>query len=304
MKIIIGCTMMSDVTFVIVLNYNNTKLTKQCIETCLVMVGNNTIVLVDNNSKDKSFREIKNQHQQIILIENAKNLGYAGGNNVGIKYALEHGAEYVLILNNDTIVPPDLVAVLSEELKKDDKIAAISPLIYYENGKDIWYAGANIDRNNARIFHYEAINNFNNGFRDTDFPSGCAVMFPAKILKHVGLFDETFFLLYEDVDWGLRARTKGLVCMVTDKASIKHLVSSTTNYMSGLYKYYLCRNTFILIGRYKGHFVYNVFKVSINYWLNEIKKMLLNKKLRSAIYVFKGLTEGVFRAYFIFSSNA
>jgi GT2 family glycosyltransferase len=287
---------MNDRIFVVVLNYNKTLLTEQCINSCLTLKSKHEIILVDNCSTDKSYRQIKVDNPEVVLLENQENLGYAGGNNVGIRYALEHDADYILVLNNDTIVPSNLLEVLKSEIEKDKTIGAISPVIFCQNGKDIWYAGAEINYSNGDTTHINKLNHFYTSVLETDYVSGCAMMISAEKIRKIGLFNERYFLMYEEVDWCLRARDAGLKCVVTNKTSITHFVSSSTVVGSAIYDYYTCRNSFWLIKTHKRMFLSDALLKAALLWVKRVIGFLRQLKIKNAVVITNGLLEGILKS--------
>ena len=152
--------------FIIILNFNGKDDTLACIESVEKLeVGSETleVIIVDNGSSQR----LMINDEGLKIIRNEKNLGYAGGNNVGITYALEHEADYILVLNNDTIVDKNLVRELLKTAEKDGKIGIVAPKIYFakghefhkdrykenERGKVFWYAGGKMDFANVLGSH-------------------------------------------------------------------------------------------------------------------------------------------------------
>ncbi|MEX0882236.1 MAG: glycosyltransferase family 2 protein, partial [Cyclobacteriaceae bacterium] len=134
---------MSFSVAIVILNWNGWDYTRACLESLLNSgFPPSQVILVDNHSEDGSFEKIKLFFPGILLIRNASNLGFAGGNNVGIRKGLEEGYRYIMLLNNDTESSADFLPFLVEEMEFSDNIAAIQPLIYYLRKKDkIWNAG-------------------------------------------------------------------------------------------------------------------------------------------------------------------
>lgn len=281
---------------IIVLNYNKTNLTRNCINSCLALKGRYQIILVDNCSPDKSYQQIKVNNTEVVLLENPENLGYAGGNNAGIRYALEHDADYILVLNNDTIVPSNLLEVLKSEIEKDKTIGTISPVIFCQNGKDIWYAGAEINYSNGDTTHISNQDHFFTSIYETDYVSGCAMMASAETFKKIGLFNERYFLMYEEVDWCLRARDAGLKCVVTNKTSITHLVSSSTVVGSAIYDYYTCRNSFWLIKTHKRMFLSDALLQAALLWVKRVIGCVRKLRFKNAVVITNGLLEGLLKS--------
>jgi GT2 family glycosyltransferase len=218
-----------------------------------------SVVVVDNASKEsfKTDRQYKNFDLKIIRSEN--NLGFSGGQNLGIKYGLENGVDYFLILNNDVVLEENF---LIELLKTFDieNCGIVSPKIYFakgyefhkdrykdeEKGKVIWYAGGKIDWQNVIAFHRgvdEVDNRQYEKLEKTDFASGCCEMIKKEVFNKIGLFDEKYFLYYEDNDLSQRARKAGFDIYYQPKATLWHLnAGSTGGSGSSLHDYYITRN--------------------------------------------------------------
>lgn len=263
--------------FVIILNWNRADDTIECLESCSRLENKNfdlKIVLVDNASSDDSFVRIKNEALKILkdktkfkIIQNSKNLGFAGGNNVGLRFALDNGAEYVLVLNNDTIVHRNLLLGLIETTENYPTVGAISPKIYFakgyefhkeryekrELGRVIWYAGGKIDWKNVYATN-RGVDEVDRGQYDkitkTDFATGACMFLSAKALREVGLFDEKFFMYFEDVDLSCRMRKNGWEVLYSPYGYLWHKVSQSSKVGGSLADYYLTRNRLLFALRY------------------------------------------------------
>ncbi|MFA7319271.1 MAG: glycosyltransferase family 2 protein [Parcubacteria group bacterium] len=210
--------------FIIILNYNG----KDCLGNTLADVfrleyANFEIVLVDNASQDGSLEEVLNKFSKAIVIRNSQNVGFAAGMNVGIKYALERGAEYVLLLNYDVSVPQNCLSLLVEDMEKDRKIGVGSPLIFEKSGA-VWFSGGRI--NWWRMRADQLTEKLQENYFLSDYISGCAMLIRASVFHSAGLLDERYFLYYEDTDFSFAARTAGYKLLVSAKSQIMHLEKS------------------------------------------------------------------------------
>ena len=197
---------------IIVLHYKSKKDTKQCLE---------------------SLKKIDYPDFKVIVVDNDKdNRGFAGGNNYGIK---KSNADYILLLNNDTVVHKDF---LKEMVKKAEQgYGIVGSKIYYHNSKKIWFEGGKVNWLRTKARHVKG---------KTDFITGCCMLIKREVIDKIGLMDERYFLFFEDVDYCLRARKKRYMCAIADKAKIYHKVSKQTKEFSFKYIYYHFRNGLLL----------------------------------------------------------
>ena len=167
------------------------------------------------------------------IIYTGKNLGFAAGNNIGIKRALQKGADYVLLLNDDTVVSPDFLDILVAEAEKDPLIGMLGPeVLCFRDRERVSFAGAKLDPV-AGTFSFPRSGEFSTASGGTppfesDYITGCALLVKKSLLDRIGLLDERFFLYWEDSDWGLRAKKAGFRCLVVPAARIWHKVSASS----------------------------------------------------------------------------
>ena len=233
---------------IVILNWNGKDDTLACLDSVLATeYSNKCIVVVDNGSTDGSATAIKNHFPSVELLETGKNLGYAGGNNVGIRHALSRGAEFVLLLNNDTIVSADLVHAFVSTASRGSPDDVLGARIFYFDKPDIlWFAGARW-QSKTQTFVIEGLglpdaSEFPEE-READYITGCALFTSANTFKRVGLLDEKYFLTYEETDWCYRARARGLRCRVIPEAKLWHKVSASFGgETSPLVTYFMTRN--------------------------------------------------------------
>lgn len=253
-------------TFIVILNYNGGQDVLECLESVLKLEKKEfelSIVLVDNKSTDNSLKKVKSYSKKLKVLENKENLGFAGGNNVGIKYALGKGADRVFLLNNDTTIDQEALALLTKAGDADPKIGILGPKIYFypgcefhqeryqkkEQGKVIWYAGGVIDWQNM-LGRHRGVDEIDvgqyNQVQKTDFVSGCAMMVKKEVFEKIGLLDERYFLYYEDVDFCLRAKKAGYQLLFVPEAEVWHKNRSTGRTGLPHQEYYMARNRLLL----------------------------------------------------------
>jgi hypothetical protein len=217
------------------------------------------IVVVDNASSDDSVAKIKDKDLKIL--KNKKNLGFAAGANIGIKYVLRQGTEAILLLNPDTIVTKNFLRPL---VKNPADI--VSPVIKFKrDGSRIYDFGGKINWWLGRTSH---IANFS---EDIDYISGCAMLIKRPVLEKIGFFDERFFLYFEDVDFCLRAKKAGLKISVEPKSVIFHQLSGTAK-RPWHQNLQLLKSNFLFINRYLKFWQKPIAYI---YWLLLAVKILL-----------------------------
>ena len=210
------------------------------------------VIVVDNGSTDGSSAAIKSRFKDVVVIEENMNLGFCAGNNAAIGYGLRHGADYFLILNNDTLVERSIVRELKSALDSDPKIAAVSPIIVHGASRSR-LCGTRIDWGNGGFcaqYTQTEVERMG-GVVDIDFATWCAILISRQAMEKIGLLDEAFFCYYEDMDWGVRCRRSGMRTILYPKALVYHKGSlSTGGEYSPMVYYYLFRNRMILMRKH------------------------------------------------------
>ncbi|MFA6973942.1 MAG: glycosyltransferase family 2 protein [Parcubacteria group bacterium] len=211
--------------FIIILNYNGRDFIKKCLTSVFkVDYPNFEVVVVDNDSSDGSLEEAKNSFSKAHFIKNEANLGFSTGNNVGIRFALERMAKYVLLLNNDTEVEADFLTKLVEVAEREEKIGIASPVILNGADKQVWFAGGKIDWLTMGTKHKTKV--AQDDFYETGFITGCAMLVKANVFKAIGLLDEDYFLYWEDADFSVRAKKAGFKNVVVSGSWAYHFEKS------------------------------------------------------------------------------
>jgi len=219
---------------IIIINWNGFALTKICIESLFKSTYNNyQVVLIDNASADGSGEQL-NQYfkDRIDFIQNDENLGFTGGNNVGIKYALELGYDYIMELNNDTEVEPDFLMRLVKAIDGKKEFGAAQPLILYTAKPDtIWNGGGTYYRKTGlsitRAVNKKIKDKPNSG--ETDWITGCCFLIKSEVLKKTGCLKEVFFFgCFEDVDLSLRIQEAGYKLWMESSSVIYHSVGQSS----------------------------------------------------------------------------
>jgi len=238
---------------IIILNWNRFRDTAECLESVFkIRYSNYSVVVVDNGSVDDSAAGIEKAFDRVTLIRNKDNLGYAEGNNVGILHALERGADYIWLLNNDTVVDPDALIAMVELAERDRGIGILGSKIYYFDQPEVlWFAGATIDWHRAISPHIGRLENDIGQYdlaTEVDRVTGCSMLVRREVFEKIGMFDEKFFLYDEEVDLCVRARKKGIRNYYVPKSVVYHKISVSSGENSvPIYAYYNTRNFLYLI---------------------------------------------------------
>jgi len=265
---------------IILLNWNGLEHTKKCLDSLReITFANATVIVVDNGSQSEEVDALRSLGD-IVLIENVKNLGFTGGNNVGINYAFEKGFDFIMLLNNDTVVEPNFIEPLILALQ-DPRVGAAQPKINTMSEKNvIWNAGGTFNKVLGRPITIGSGANDIGGYDDAkniDWITGCCLIFPRHLVSDVGLLNDVFFILFEDVDWSLRARNAGYNLLYIPESKIYHFESATAKSIvktkegtrSPFRQYLNVRNHLFIVRRYvpfrfKGFaFFDQLFKISI-----------------------------------------
>jgi len=259
---------------IIILTTNALDMTKGELKDIAVLKSGNLdleCIVVDNNSSDGTENELKNYslpNMRYKFIQSGANRGYAGGNNYGIRDALKRGADYIILLNNDVIVPPDMVIKLVDFMKNTPNAGIASPKMYFasgyefhkdryknkELGKVIWYAGGILDWDNIYSPH-RGVDEVDVGqydkIEETDFANGAVLIIKREVFKKVGFLDPSFFLYWEDPDFSMKAKRKGFKTYYVPTTCMWHKVSASTGGSgSPTNDYFLTRNRFYFAIRY------------------------------------------------------
>ncbi len=228
----------------VVLSWNGREDTLACLES---LEGVDTVV-VDNGSADGSPEAIEERFPDVELIRAGVNLGFAAGCNVGIRRALDQGADWVVLVNNDSTVAPDLVDALTAAAARHPDAGALAGKVYVAEPPDvIWYAGGSFEPRVGYSGRVRGSGKPDDGSfdeeRDVDWGTGALLAVSRGAIDRVGLLDEELFAYLEDVDWCLRIRDAGLRVVFVPSARSWHRVSASTGGAASTTSlYYHCRN--------------------------------------------------------------
>ncbi|MBU2632432.1 glycosyltransferase family 2 protein [Patescibacteria group bacterium] len=248
---------------IVTVNYNTEKDTLNFLDSLEKINSSGfslSVVVVDNASRENFSLPKKYKKENIKVINLNKNTGFSGGYNTGIKEVLKENVDYVLVVNNDTILDPEILINLTEVIAKDVRIGVVTPKIYFakghefhkdryskeELGKVFWFAGGYMDWANVQSVHRGVdevdIGQYNKA-EEIGFASGCCMLIRRAVLEKVGLFDDNFFLYYEDADLNLRIKKAGYKIYYVPSAVLVHVNAASTGGAGNLlHDYFITRN--------------------------------------------------------------
>lgn len=278
--------------YIILLNWNGFPDTLECLESLKkIDYPNFEVIVVDNNSTGDDVNIIKEKFGDFVkeLIVSKDNLGFSGGNNLGIEYSLNEGADFILLLNNDTIVEPDFLSKLLDVFINKDSVGISAPQInYYNTPEIVWTVGGKISKLRGSGFAYSDKNEseIDKNEKFVTFASGCCLLIKREVFEKVGLFDEKFFLYVEDTDFCYRSLKAGYKIIVSPTSKIYHKVgSSTSEDLKQIPLYYTTRNRlhFARKNFYGFHFITTIYIFTA--MLYKIIFWLLKGKLENIVVV-------------------
>ena len=249
--------------YAILVNWNGFRDTLECLNSLFAALQKDiNIVIVDNASNDGSLRYIEEwarernisydmlvmhadkyliQGHSLTLIALNANLGFGAASNIGIRFAINHNADYILLLNNDTIAQDDFLQSMMKTAVSAPDAGIIGGLIRcYPDQDKVWFSGGHIDSQRGAFYHNVDVCTDE---RESDFITGCLMLIPVHVFQKVGYFDERYFLNVEDIEFSQRVKSAGYKIIVNCNVVIYHKVSAA---IGGLYssrnQYYFHRN--------------------------------------------------------------
>jgi GT2 family glycosyltransferase len=236
-------------TYVVIPNWNGEQGLARCLDALLAQTKPENIIVVDNASVDGSIGLINNKYPNVVLLQNKKNLGFAGGVNTGIKFALKKDAKYIALINNDAVADKNWLKALANQLDENTELGiATSKILDAKDGTldstgeqyTIWGLPFPRGRGEAAGKQYDK--------QTVVFgASGGASIYRVKMLEEIGLFDEDFFAYYEDVDLSFRAQLAGWKVGYVPDAVVHHQIGATGGKVKGLYTYQTLKNLPLLL---------------------------------------------------------
>lgn len=254
---------------VILVNYNGLQDTFDCIDSLKKTGENLQIIVVDNNSPSNDAELLLNKYkndESIIILKSEKNLGFSGGNNIGIRYAIDAGCEYVVLLNNDTVVDKDMFTLLKEVA--DENSVAVPLMYYYSSPDTIWFGGGKLSRftGNGKSVNKGVVDNgkLYKGHTICTFATGCCLMIHVDVIKKVGLLNELYFMYCEDTEYCIRLLLEKIKIVLVPNAKLWHKVSQSTGGDESAFSlYYINRNRLNYVKRYRRFFFISAYPFSV-----------------------------------------
>lgn len=284
--------------YIVIVNFNGSKDTLECIKSIKkINYKNYKILVIDNNSNEYNKKLLYSLESDVKLIINEDNLGFSKANNIGINHSLRHGADFVLLLNNDTIVTSDFLkeALKSFELGIDIGIVG-GKIYYFDNPKETWYDGAKIDWIKFCGKKSSGIN-INDKEAVVSLISGCMMLIKKDVFYNVGLLPEEYFMYYEDIDFCAMVINNGYKLVYNSKSIIYHKVSKSSGGEESPFLIKYCtRNWKIFMNKYSyktNSFVYCISTLYyyFNRYCHYILYLIHNDNYRS-----KAIIDGINQA--------
>lgn len=243
--------MKSPTVHIIILNWNGLEDTLECLSSLENLTYSAVrIIVVDNASKDNQAETIEQKFPEAVVLKQTENLGFCGGCNVGIKYAIAAGADFVMLLNNDTLVPPDLIEKLLAGFEKLENAGAVSPIILeYPATEKVQFSNAKWEAAQGEFILSEEGEKYEDFAGKepylTEFACGCCLLAPTGVFREEGLLDERYFAFYDEAEWCARIRRNGFESYIIPNAFMYHKISRSTSDL--LSAYLMSRNRLLWI---------------------------------------------------------
>jgi GT2 family glycosyltransferase len=301
---------------VIILNWNGLEDTIECLESLKkITYTNYEVIVVDNGSRGNDAAVLQEKFGDYIhLIRNDRNYGYTGGNNIAMRYVMNHSApDYLLILNNDTIVAPDFLGQMINVAESNVSIGMVGPKVYYHSFSNrIQSAGAEVNMWTGQP-SLVGIKEIDAGQYDTqrevDYVFGCCLLVKKEVIQKVGLFDESYFCYWDEIDYCFRAKTAGYKLVYVPEAGIWHKAPvklklwdkvPVSSKASGLPYYYMARNNFKFMKKYATRKQYHSFLFyffGYHFWFITAVCLLYHRDVERLLGFYRGVKDGVFNSY-------
>lgn len=280
---------------IVVLNWNGWRDTLECLASLEKLnYPNYEVVVVDNGSTDGSQTMIRDAYPGITVLEMGDNLGFAVANNYAIRYAINEGADFLWLLNNDTVVDTEALNALITEAVSDRRVGMVgSKIKWYYQPDTIGNAGGAISTSTARTWLVGAgeadVGQWDMP-RDVDWVSGCSMLASKELVEDVGLLDRRFFLFFEETDWAIRARQKGWRVRYQPKSTVWHKVSSSVKRDSPNMVFHFARSSVLFAKKHAASRFLLSLGMTAMFW---VLRPLLRGSLAAASAGVRGLISGL-----------
>jgi GT2 family glycosyltransferase len=297
---------------IIILNWNGFEDTVECLESLKkITYPNYEVILVDNGSRGNDAQVLEEKFGDYIhLIQNDHNYGYTGGNNIGMRYVLHDSAsEYILILNNDTVVAPDLLDNMVQVAESDPSIGMVgSKVCYYDFPGRIQGIGGKVNMwtGRASLIGFKEIDTGQyDKEQEVDYIFGCCLLVKTEVVRKIGLFDESYFCYWDETDYCFRARTAGYRVVYAPAATVWHKASLQLKVwcksqkggrVGGSSYYYMARNNFKFMRKHADKVQYLSFVLcffGFYVWLVTGVCLLFHRDVRQFIAFWRGARDGL-----------
>ncbi len=245
--------------YAIVLNNNN----REDVLTCLTSLfhsdyRNFRAILLDNGSTDGSVEEVRRSHADVQIFLLRENLGYAGNNNVGIKMALDQGAEWILVLNDDTVLSPSCLSSMMEAVADEPEIGIAGPMVYHFDEPNViqsaggmlgkYWNSLHLGQNEKDLGQFPRVH-------QVEWISGCAILIRRAVIEQVGMLDQDYFLYWEEMEWCLRASQAGWRIVNIPQAKLWHKGVKRDYQPKPYVTYYSTRNHLYTLAKHRAPIV-------------------------------------------------
>jgi GT2 family glycosyltransferase len=230
------------------------------------------ILQLDNGSEDETLDIIREKYADVEIVPLVKNLGYAGNNNIGIKMAIENGAKWILLLNDDVVLDPDCLTAMLAVGDSDPRIGVVGPLVYHHNEPNVIQSAGgllgkrwesiHLGKNEQDIGQYEIPS-------QVEWISGCAIMVRREAIEQVGMLDQTYFMYWEETEWCIRLARAGWKIFMTPEAKIWHKGVQRDYQPTPSFTYYGTRNHLLTLAKHRAP-----FRAKVYTWLQYCRTLL------------------------------
>jgi GT2 family glycosyltransferase len=294
---------MTAEVYAIVLNWNGYEDTAMCLESLRgINSASLNVIVVDNGSEDGSGEKLDENFPDIQVEYNSENEGFAGGMNTGIKTALAKGADYIWLLNNDTVIPEenqnDIVDRIIQPLKNRSNVVITSPVITRYDSNEVWFDEGKIDMKTLNSSH-RGSDHKSTGDRDdlifNDYIPLCCAMVDGEFIEEIGLLEERYFFYHEDIDLGLQTYQRGdSLATVTDFVVEHKVAQSAGGDLDPLHSYYAARNRILIYKKFSQTTSMARFWPSYVIWLVLLAgNRIVNFRLDGLLALFAGCIDGL-----------